>query len=117
MSVAERFSAASLNPPLSQLSHAARAELGGVLTRAGAFEDLPGKWQAALLAAEAPSPQLAPAAGAGTPSSAPGADTSEPMRTVMPDGAQAALADRGGAARREDLGGAGPDPKVGGLQT
>ena len=65
MSVAERFSAASANPPLSQLTGAAQAELGGVLLRATCFEDLPGKWQAALLAAEAPaSPQLAPAARA-----------------------------------------------------
>ncbi len=65
MSVAERFSAASVHPPLSQLSHAAQAELGGVLTRAGSFEDLPGKWQAALARAEA-ALRGTPAAAAGT---------------------------------------------------
>jgi hypothetical protein len=48
---------------------------------------------------------------------APAASEPEPMKTVMPEGADVALADRGGAARREGLGGSGPDPKVGGLQT
>jgi len=46
----ERFEAAEVHAPLS--AHQ-RAELDQVLARAGAFEDLPGKWQAALLAAEA----------------------------------------------------------------
>ena len=45
------------------------------------------------------------------------ASTTDPTQTVMPEGADVALADRGAAARRDGLGGAGPDPKVGGLQT
>ena len=63
MSVAERFSAASANPPLSQLTGAAQAELGGVLLRATCFEDLPGKWQAAVLEAELHAAGHEPAGG------------------------------------------------------
>ncbi len=82
MSVAERFSAAAGNPPLSQLSGPARAELGGVLTRAGSFEDLPGKWQAALLEAEAP-PRSEPAVRSccGGGQAKPVAETSTSVRT------------------------------------
>ena len=39
-------------PPLSQISAAQREELRGEVEAAEAFEDLPGKWQAAVLAAE-----------------------------------------------------------------
>ena len=45
----ERFDEAAVGAPLSQHQ---RAELDAVLAHARAFEDLPGKWQAALLAAE-----------------------------------------------------------------
>ena len=51
-SLAARFAAAAGGEPLSALSPDRRAELDAVLARATAFEDLPGKWQAALLAAE-----------------------------------------------------------------
>jgi hypothetical protein len=53
----ERFEAAEVRAPLSQHQ---QAELEAVLARAGTVEDLPGKWQAALLAAEA---GTAPASG------------------------------------------------------
>ena len=53
MAVADRFSAASANLPLAGLSAEARRELEAVLARTAAFEDLPGKWQAALLESEA----------------------------------------------------------------
>jgi len=52
-----RFEAADVGAPLSALQ---RIELDAVLTHAGAFEDLPGKWQAALLAAEAGGSPSAP---------------------------------------------------------
>jgi hypothetical protein len=45
----ERFDHADVQAPLSQHQ---RAELDAVLANSQAFEDLPGKWQAALLAAE-----------------------------------------------------------------
>jgi hypothetical protein len=53
--LAARFAAAGVRGPLSARQC---EELDAVLERARAFEDLPGKWQAALLAAEAgrPSP-------------------------------------------------------------
>ncbi len=51
--VESRFAAAAAHEPLSALSVGARAELAAVLAAGGGFEDLPGKWQAALLAAEA----------------------------------------------------------------
>jgi hypothetical protein len=56
MTVADRVQAASARLPLSALSPAASRELAVVLARAGSFEDLPGKWQAALLEAEAERP-------------------------------------------------------------
>jgi hypothetical protein len=59
-SLAARFAAAAGGEPLSALSPDQRAELDGVLAAVGAFEDLPGKWQAALLAAES---GAAPAGG------------------------------------------------------
>jgi hypothetical protein len=59
-----RFAAAAAHEPLSALAARQSAELEAVLRTARAPEDLPGKWQAALLAAEA--------AGAGAPASAPG---------------------------------------------
>jgi hypothetical protein len=39
-------------PPLSEISAAQRAELELLLTAAESVEDLPGKWQAAVLEAE-----------------------------------------------------------------
>jgi hypothetical protein len=39
-------------PPLSEISAEQRAELDGLLADAACVEDLPGKWQAALLEAE-----------------------------------------------------------------
>jgi hypothetical protein len=50
--LAARFRAAAAEEPLSALAPAAARELAGVLAAVAAFEDLPGKWQAALLAAE-----------------------------------------------------------------
>ncbi|MDA0184593.1 hypothetical protein OJ997_30100 [Solirubrobacter phytolaccae] len=47
-----RFSAASANEPLNALSEFDRAELTALLVDGSAFEDLPGRWQAALLRAE-----------------------------------------------------------------
>jgi hypothetical protein len=49
----DRVTAASGSPPLSQLSAADRAELEREVALASALEDLPGKWQAAVLSAEA----------------------------------------------------------------
>ena len=40
-------------PPLSEMSEDQRREFHEALLDADAFEDLPGKWQAAVLAAEA----------------------------------------------------------------
>ena len=48
-----RIAAASAWEPLSALAAPQRAELAAALDRASAFEDLPGKWQAAVLRAEA----------------------------------------------------------------
>jgi hypothetical protein len=48
----ERVEAACAKPPLSQLSEDQRAELQRELETAESFEDLRGKWQAAVLAAE-----------------------------------------------------------------
>jgi hypothetical protein len=58
MVLRERVQAVVTAPPLSQLSAAQRAELERELTAAAALEDLPGKWQAAVLEAE-----LGPGAG------------------------------------------------------
>jgi hypothetical protein len=45
-------------PPLSELGDGQRRELHEALLDAGTFEDLPGKWQAAILEAEKDRPQL-----------------------------------------------------------
>ena len=45
-------------PPLSEMSDGQRQELHEALLDTDAFEDLPGKWQAAILMAEAARPQL-----------------------------------------------------------
>ena len=51
--LAGRIATASAWEPLSALAAPQRAELAAALDRASAFEDLPGKWQAAVLRAEA----------------------------------------------------------------
>ena len=80
-----------------------------------------GVWELAAVALSAPSATDEPDAAS---SSAAGAPVTDPTQTVMPDGADVALADRGAAARRETGGGgigsgAGPgsDPEIGGLQS
>jgi hypothetical protein len=45
-------------PPLSELDDVQRREFHEPLLEAGSFEDLPGKWQAAILAAEQNRPKL-----------------------------------------------------------
>ena len=45
-------------PPLSQLSDHQRREFHEALLDADSFEDLPGKWQAAVVAAEQNRPKL-----------------------------------------------------------
>jgi hypothetical protein len=45
-------------PPLSELSDLQRREFHEAPLDADAFEDLPGKWQAAILEAEANRPNL-----------------------------------------------------------
>jgi hypothetical protein len=45
-------------PPLSQLSGLQRREFHEALLDAATFEDLPGKWQAAILEAEQSRPNL-----------------------------------------------------------
>jgi hypothetical protein len=45
-------------PPLSALGDFQRREFHEALLEAGSFEDLPGKWQAAILKAEQNRPQL-----------------------------------------------------------
>jgi hypothetical protein len=45
-------------PPLSEISAEQRREFHKALFDADGFEDLPGKWQAAVLKAEAARPQL-----------------------------------------------------------
>jgi hypothetical protein len=52
-------------PPLSEISAAQRAELDELLLQAAAVEDLPGKWQAAVLEAELRAAGEAPAHGGG----------------------------------------------------
>jgi hypothetical protein len=48
----ERIQAACAGPPLSEISADQRAELERELDAAESFEDLRGKWQAAVLSAE-----------------------------------------------------------------
>jgi hypothetical protein len=45
-------------PPLSEMDDLQRREFHEALLDAGSFEDLPGKWQAAILAAEQNRPHL-----------------------------------------------------------
>ena len=45
-------------PPLSALDDLQRREFHEALLEAGTFEDLPGKWQAAILEAEQNRPKL-----------------------------------------------------------
>ena len=60
VTVAARVEAASDRPPLSEISAAARAELDELVAAADSLEDLPGKWQAAVLRAEADAGDGAP---------------------------------------------------------
>jgi hypothetical protein len=46
-------------PPLSEMGNHQRREFHEALLEAGTFEDLPGKWQAAVLSAERNRPRLA----------------------------------------------------------
>ena len=46
------------NPPLSEMDAEQRREFHEALLDAKAFEDLPGKWQAAILKAEGNRPML-----------------------------------------------------------
>jgi hypothetical protein len=46
-------------PPLSEMSDQERREFHEALLEADVFEDLPGKWQAAILEAEQKSPEAA----------------------------------------------------------
>jgi hypothetical protein len=50
--LSRRVERAAGDPPLCELSDQQRRELDEALLDADAFEDLPGKWQAALLRAE-----------------------------------------------------------------
>ena len=45
-------------PPLSELDDLQRREFHEALLEPGSFEDLPGKWQAAILEAEQSRPKL-----------------------------------------------------------
>jgi hypothetical protein len=46
------------DPPLSEMGELQRREFHGALLDPGSFEDLPGKWQAAIMEAEQNRPQL-----------------------------------------------------------
>jgi hypothetical protein len=50
--LAERVARAAAASPLADCSPAQRAELDELLAEASCLEDLPGKWQAAIVAAE-----------------------------------------------------------------
>jgi len=52
MHLAERFAAAAASQPLNDLALRDRAELAALLGRVDEFDELPGRWQAALLTAE-----------------------------------------------------------------
>ena len=56
--LSERVGGAVAYPPLSDLASAQRRELHDALLEADNFEDLPGKWQAAILRAEQSRPNL-----------------------------------------------------------
>jgi hypothetical protein len=49
----DRFAAAAEVAPLNDLAAGDRRELDALLASVSDFEDLPGRWQAALLSAEA----------------------------------------------------------------
>ena len=51
-------------PPLSEMSAEQRREFHEALLEADTFEDLPGKWQAAILKAEQSRPKLRVVGGA-----------------------------------------------------
>ena len=51
-------------PPLSELGELQRREFDEALLEAATFEDLPGKWQAAILEAEQNRPKLRLISGA-----------------------------------------------------
>jgi hypothetical protein len=53
-----RLEAAVPYPPLSEISDDQRREFHEALLDADAFQDLPGKWQAAILTPEVARPQL-----------------------------------------------------------
>jgi hypothetical protein len=48
----DRFAAAGAREPLNDLCDLDRAELAALLGRVDDFDELPGRWQAALLTAE-----------------------------------------------------------------
>ena len=50
-------------PPLSELGELQQREFHEALLEAGTFEDLPGKWQAAILKAEQKRLKLRPVTG------------------------------------------------------
>ena len=52
MPLVERFAAAAGSQPLNDLAVRDRAELDALLSRVEDFDELPGRWQAALLTAE-----------------------------------------------------------------
>jgi hypothetical protein len=63
--LAERIAAVTAVAPIGELSSADRAELDDLVGRAGDLEDLPGKWQAAVLEAELRAAGDEPAHGGG----------------------------------------------------
>lgn len=58
-----RFAAVADQEPLNALAPVDRAELDVILERVTDFDELPGRWQAALLRAEAGIPAPAPGEG------------------------------------------------------
>jgi hypothetical protein len=58
VAVSRRASKAIAYAPLSEMSAEQRREFQEALLEADAFEDLPGKWQAAILTAERNRPTL-----------------------------------------------------------
>ena len=63
--LAERIAAVTGVAPIGELSRADRTELEELVGRAEALEDLPGRWQAAVLEAELRAAGDEPAAGHG----------------------------------------------------
>ena len=58
VAVTRRVSKAVAYPPLFDMGHLQRREFQEALLDADTFEDLPGKWQAAILTAEQNPPKL-----------------------------------------------------------